>query len=371
MTRVAPPISTKAVAAIFDSPCRPLRFETFSVPDPTPGEVIVRIRCATVCGSDLHTIAGRRTGPAPCVLGHEMIGEVAMLPSGGAAAFRGDPLHIGDRVTWSMLWTCGSCLPCLRGIHSSCVRLRKFGHERLGSAPQTLFGGFSEYCHLPAGTAVFRVPGNVTDLAAAPSNCATATVAAVIRHAGDLAGATVVVAGAGLLGLTACAMADACGAERVILIEPNPARRDLAARFGAGVTVDGLLPAADLAARVLEATGRAGACQALEFSGAPEAAASALEYLRPGGHLVLAGAVFPSPPVPVSAERVVRHMLRVSGVYNYAPVDLERALEFLSREKEKFPFDELANAVFSLDEINQAITFAERAKPPRVAIIPS
>ncbi|MEZ5356770.1 MAG: zinc-binding dehydrogenase [Bryobacteraceae bacterium] len=363
--------SGKAWAAIFEATGQPLRLARFPIPNPAAGETIVRIRCATICGSDLHTIAGRRSGPTPCVLGHEMTGEVAALPATGGATFKGEPLRVGDRVTWSMLLTCGTCAHCLRGLHSSCVELRKFGHERLGASAQTLFGGYADYCHLPAGAAIFRIPKNVTDLAAAPSNCATATVAAAVRHAGILEGANVVVAGAGALGLTACAMAAASGAERVIVIEPDRARRQLAARFGAHMAIDGRLAGEDVAERVRQATGHHGACVALEFSGSPEAVGCALEYLRPGGHLVLAGSVFPAPPVPVSAERLVRRMLRVSGVYNYSPDDLACALEFLAREKEKFPFEELAAAVFSLGEINRALDYAETVKPPRVAIIPS
>ena len=91
-------------AAVFRAPGQPLTLDEFPLPRLETGECLVQIRCATICGSDLHSYYGRRPSPVPSVLGHEMVGLVAGLGPGGVRDFRGRPLAIGDRVTWSMVW---------------------------------------------------------------------------------------------------------------------------------------------------------------------------------------------------------------------------------------------------------------------------
>lgn len=355
-------------AAVFEAPGQPLKLTGFAVPEPVEGEVVARIRCTTICGSDLHTCFGRRVSPAPSVLGHEMAAEIAVLGKGGVRDFRGVPLHTGDRITWSMVWSCGVCYYCGIGMRAKCERLFKFGHERTGEG-RDLSGGYAQYCLLPAGTAIFRVPDDVPDTVASPANCATATVAAVMRNAGPVEGSTVVVYGTGMLGLTACAMAEAGGAGRVMAIENDAARRELSRRFGASVVLDGG-EAGAVREAVRECTGGRGADVVLEFAGHPEAVENSVDLLRFGGRLVMAGAVFPSRKLQLRGEQLVRHMLRLTGVYNYEPEDLENALRFLGANGGRFPFELLVPRRFPLDEINDAVAFAEREKPPRAAIIP-
>lgn len=353
----------QCLAAVFHGPGRAMELVRFPLPVLAEGEALVRIRCATICGSDLHTIFGRRTSPTPGVLGHEMTGEIV---AGDVRDYAGAPLRVRDRVVWSMVWSCGDCFYCRRGLRPKCERLFKFGHERVGPG-RALTGAYAEYCHLPAGTAIFRIPENVPDEIAAPANCATATVAAVMRTAGPLAGSRVLLMGAGMLGLTACAMAHAAGAGTVLAVEPNPARRGLARRFGATLTAGG---GPSLREFVLAATEGRGVDTVLEFAGAPEACEAAIPLLRPGGHLVMAGSVFPSRPVALDAQDVVRRMLRISGVYNYAPEDLGEALRFLSEAQTRYPFAELTGGRYALAEIDAAVAFAEKEKPPRVAVKP-
>lgn len=363
-------VANLTMAAVFAGPETPLRLEPRPLPEPGPGEVIVKIRMATICGSDLHTFSGRRAGHVPSVPGHEMTGEVERLHPSGARDFLGRPLHEGDRITWSMLWSCGACFYCWRGLRAKCERLRKFGHDdaRAGHGP---FGGYARHCHLPAGTAIFKIPANVPDRVASPANCATATVAAAMRTAGPVEGRSVVVRGAGMLGLTACAIASSAGASSVIAIDLDQTRLRLAARFGAVVTVDASLPAGDIEQIVLRTTERRGADLAFDFAGTAESCESLPALLRPGGHAVLAGSVFPSRPMALPAELLVRRMLKLSGVHNYEPSDLERALGFLSGDGCRFPFEELVDAVFPLERINEAIAHATTMRPPRVGLQPN
>jgi alcohol dehydrogenase len=358
-----------ARAAVFHAPGQPLTLERFPLPELKGGEALARIRCATICGSDLHSFHGRRQAPTPSVLGHEMVGELAAIGPAGVRDFYGQPLSLGDRVTWSMVWSCGDCFYCRRGLRPKCERLRKFGHEAI-TPERALFGGLAEYCHLPEKTAIFRLPPELPDLVASPANCATATVAAVARQAGSLSERHVVIHGAGMLGLTACAMAAANGAASVLTLEPGKERREQALAFGATHVFDSALPPAELSAKVGELTGGRGADLALEFSGDPGAMEAGIALLRPGGRLVLAGATYPARPLALSGEEVVRRLLQIIGVYNYEPEDLGSALRFLAGLHQRRPFARLVGRTFSLQDVNAAFAYATKERPPRVALIP-
>ena len=358
-----------SLAAVFRAIGEPLSLERFPIPELRGREALVRIRCATICGSDLHSYFGRRHSPMPAILGHEMVGDIVATGPGGAFDFRGLPLSIGDRVTWSMVWSCGQCFYCTHGLRPKCERLLKFGHEAI-TAGRALIGGMAEHCWLPEGTAIFRVPGNVPDRVASPANCATATVAAVFSAAGPAEGRVVLIHGAGMLGQTACAMAALREASRVIVLEPDARRRATALRFGATDAIDTALPPEQIRAQVADLSAGRGADLGLELAGYPESIELGLRLLRLGGSLVLAGATFPSRPVQLDAEQVVRRMIRITGVYNYSPPHLETALTFLAAAVGRYPFEELVDRSFALSEVNAAIRHAETERPPRVALLP-
>jgi threonine dehydrogenase-like Zn-dependent dehydrogenase len=211
---------------------------------------------------------------------------------------------------------------------------------------------------LPAGTAIFPVPGEIPNAVAATANCAGATVAATMRRAGPLGGARVLVAGAGMLGITACAMAADAGAREVIVVDRDRGRAERAMGFGATRAEE---PAWERLS---------GVDVAFDFCGEPEAIEGALGTLRPGGQLVLAGAVYPARALAISAEDVTRRMLQISGVYNYSPLDLWTAIEYLAGAVARYPFAELIGGRFPLERIDEAIEFMQVARPFRVAITP-
>jgi len=308
---------------------------SFRQPELQPGETLVRVTACTICGSDLHTLAGRRPAPAPSILGHEAVGvEVAT----------------GRRVTWSIMACCGQCDRCRRGMEQKCQRLFKYGHAEHTGSPS---GGLSEMIVLRPGTTVLEVPEDLPDEVVCPVNCATATVAACLRVAGPVRGRTVLVQGAGLLGLTAVAMASAGGAEEVHVVEPDAERLAQAVRFGATWLYEDAeeAPAVDVA---------------LEFSGRSEG----MPALRTGGVWVLAGAVFSVPPLAIDPEAIVRGLFRIEGVHNYRPLDLSAALAFLAGTGRHFPFAELVPRSFPLADVNAALQYVAAARPPRVMIRP-
>jgi alcohol dehydrogenase len=345
-------------AAVFDGPGKPFRFEEMPRPVLGDGEALVRIKLCTVCGSDLHTFAGRRGGPTPCVLGHEPVGVIEEL-NGRVTDVDGQPLTVGDRVVWSVAVSCGTCYFCQANLPQKCVALRKFGHEP--HAADGPLGGLATHCRLLSGTAIVKVPDGLPDAVAALAGCAVATVVACGEASGS--GDAVVVFGAGMLGLTACAIAS--GSSAVIACDVSDSRLSLAKRFGATHTSN----PSEVVELAKSLTDGRGADAALELSGSSAAAALALDVVRVGGTAVWAGTVSPADAVPVNPEAVVRRCLRIAGVHNYAPWHLRDAVAFLAANHERFPFAELVAKSFPLDGVEEAFRYAEAEKPVRVAVV--
>jgi putative phosphonate catabolism associated alcohol dehydrogenase len=355
-----------ALAAIFTGPGKPLELREFPVPKPGRGEVLVDITCATICGSDQHTFHGRRTEPTPCVLGHEIVGRiVAFGPEAPRNDLAGSPLAPGDRVTWTLAASCGECFYCKKGLPQKCEHLFKYGH--VAATPGREFtGGFAECCILRAGTGILRLPDDLSDALAAPANCATATVAASLRLAGPVEDATVVVMGCGVLGLNAIAMASAAGATKIIGCDISESRAESAMAFGA---TGFALPGAVAAAAKDVSHGR-GADVMLEFSGSSDAVAAGIATLRTGGTGVVAGTASPGKPVELAPEGLVRRMLTLKGLHNYAPGDLITAVDFLAANKTRYPFESFKGECHHLRDINAAFEAAGKSAGKRVSVCP-
>lgn len=312
--------------------------ETVDLPVPRPGETLVEVDLATVCGSDHHTVSGRRPGACPSVLGHEGVGRI---------------VGTGRRVVWGVTVSCGTCDRCLRGLTAKCRSVRKLGHETYEPA-WPLSGTYATHVLLPAGTAVVPVPATVADAVAAPAGCATATVMAALERAGSLRGKRVLVLGAGMLGLTAVAAAVEAGAAEVVVSDVEPSRLERAVDFGATSTlsVGQAFPPVDVA---------------MDFSGAASAVEAALGALDIGGSLVLVGSVSPGRAIAVDPEAIVRGWRSVSGVHNYEPRHLEQAVAFLAAST--LPWGELVEEPVGLDRVADVLT-SELGRP-RASVRPS
>ncbi|MFF2372448.1 alcohol dehydrogenase catalytic domain-containing protein [Agromyces sp. NPDC058110] len=337
-------------------------------------EVLVEVELATICGSDVHTVLGHRRSPAPTVLGHEQVGRVVAFGDGGANAVDGTPLALGDRVVWSVTASCGRCERCRRGLTQKCVELRKYGHERLERGWE-LSGGFATHVHLLDGTAIVRVPEHVAAELAAPAACSTATAVAAVEAAtaglgstdpARLDGTVVLVGGAGMIGLAVTALASRAGAE-VVVVDPDPVRRDTATRFGATAV---LAPGAGKLSKRIAELGLPAPLVAIEASGAAPSVRALVEACAIGGVVVLVGSVSPGPAVELDPERVVRGLLTITGVHNYAARHLQLAVEFLAGSPGAFADDHLVGARYPLDELDAALEAAASGRHVRVAVVP-
>lgn len=356
-------------AAVFLGVGRPLEIQEFPLPKTIePGAAICRVIMSTICGSDLHTISGRRTEPTPIILGHEIIGEIVALGDGLDRDQFGNELGPGERVTWSIMACCGDCFYCNRGLPQKCLHLRKYGHT-CSHQPPYLTGGFAEYIYLFPGTAIFKVPDRVPDRIATPANCALATVINAAETIGLKQGETVLIQGAGLLGLNLVAIAVQTGARRIIVTDIDKKRLARASAFGAHLCLDaGELSNDQIVSTIRTEADGYGVDVAFEVCGAKTAVAQAADALRIGGRYLIAGLVTPDSDLGIDGNQVTRKYLTIKGIHNYAPRHLGQALLFLEKYAEKYPYRTLLETVFPLTQINEAIKQAETGNDIRVAV---
>ncbi len=356
-------------AAVFLGADSGFTISTESLAPVTDGEVLVAVTACSICASDLHTISGRRSCSCPAILGHEIVGRIVAI-GGTVRDWHGDPLQIGDRLTWSIAASCGGCFFCIRGIPQKCEQLAKYGHAQIDQrAP---LGGLATHCRLLKGTSLFRLPEGLSDHEAVPANCCTATSVAAIRTAGEIDDAVVLVLGAGALGLTVAEYAIYQNARQVIVADVDPSRLERVSLIQRCTPL--LIDPADDPTRipslVTRLTEQRGVDLAVEVSGAPAAVSTALACCRTGGRIILVGSVFKTSPIELEPETIVRRMLRIEGLHNYRPEDLARALEFLDDLPSTSISRSLVGTSFSLTDIAAAVDCASSHQHLRVAVSP-
>jgi threonine 3-dehydrogenase len=268
------------------------------VPDVGPSGVLIRVRTAAVCGTDLHIYnwdhwAEGRVQP-PLVFGHEFCGVVEKI--GPEVSL----VRPGDLVSAEMHVACGRCYQCRTGASHICRRVKIIGVDADGC--------FAEFVRVPESN-VWKVDPAITPDIAAVFDPLGNAVHAVL--AGPVAAAGIAVIGCGPIGQFAVAVARACGASRIFAIEINERRLAVACRMGADVLIN---PAReDPVARVLEETAGSGADVVLEMSGHPQGVKNAFAMLRMGGQVTLLG--IPIKPVEMDlAGDIIFRGATVAGI---------------------------------------------------------
>lgn len=364
--------TTHGLVAVYDAPRAPFELRLFPIRPPQPGEVIVKVRMCTICRSDLHSYLGHRPNPTPGVLGHEIIGTIVALGADVSADMRGQALREGDRITWSEYFvpTAGSYHADVLDLPHKSPGVDKYGHMAATTDPHH-HGGFGQYCYVLPGSWILRIPDELSDAEATPVNCGVATVVCLTEKAEIGMGDTVVVQGLGLLGLYAAAMAKSRGARLVVGIDAVAARRELGHRFGCDETLDpSAMSDAEMVARVGSSCRPAGADVLIEVCGEPGVIPAGLAMLRTGGRYVLAGVVNPDSFVSLDVNLILRKLVTLRGVHNYHPRHLVQALDFVTVNRHRFPFGDLVDGVYGLDQVGRAMQDAAARKVLRAAIVP-
>ena len=356
---------------------KPLELEEFPVPDPEPGAVLLRITQSSICGSDMHMwrqdSLATPIPPGGRAMGHEGTGVIHKLGAGVTTDSLGQPLAEGDRVIHSVIVPCNACRSCLRGDTNLC--LRKVATPPAGVSPYFV-GTFADYYYIGPKVPIFKVPSELPDDVLAPVNCAMGTVTQGLLAAGVGQGQTVVLQGAGGLGLTAAAMAKDMGAHKVIVLDQLDNRLSLAREFGADATINVLAhpEPEDRIQLVRDHTDGHGADVVLELVGSADLVPEGIAMLRPGGTYVDIGLWFSGRTFAFDPSTIVMSGKKIMGSAMYRPGIIPILLDFLVRTQHTRPFDRLISHRFELDEINQAFDQSEWDKQQtpivRAVIVP-
>jgi L-iditol 2-dehydrogenase len=288
-------------------------------PDPQIGadEVLVRVRACGICGSDVHGMdgsTGRRL--PPLIMGHEAAGIVAEV---GAQVRNWKK---GDRVTFDSTISCGACWYCQRGLPNLCDRRRVLG---VSCDEYRQHGAFAELVALPARV-LYRVPESVSFEQAAMVEPISVAVHAVKRAAVSL-GDVAVVMGTGMIGLLVVQALRAAGCGKIIAVDIEPQKLELARKFGADVVLNA--KECDVPQEVRGHTEGRGADVALEVIGLGPTINTAIASLRKGGTLALVGNFRPTVEIPLQA--VVTRQLILAGCCANCD-DYPATLELIGRQ---------------------------------------
>ena len=370
-------MSATARAAVWNGFGKPFEIREFPIPEPRPGAVLIKVALANVCGSDIHYWKGeldyaKMGRPLPLNTGHEHTGTVAQLGEGVTTDTTGQPLRVGDRVIYRYFNPCGHCIACLRRQFKSCpTRQANF----LISCEQWphFQGGFGQYFYLRPNHAIFKLPDEITDEMAAGINCAFTQVFAGLEIAGLRAGQSVVIQGAGGLGVYACAVAREMGAARIVVIDGVDERLELASEFGADEFIDlrEYSTAAARIERVRALTDNWGADIVMELVGNPNVVDEGLRMTAPEGTYLEIGNINVGWETHFDPAWIVFGNRRIQGVAHYEAEHLKGALDLMVRTRTKYPYHKIVSHKFPLERINEAFTQQVEGHITRAAIVPN
>jgi L-iditol 2-dehydrogenase len=331
------------------------------VPKLEPGALLVRIEAATVCGSDVHVwdgslhAGGIRPIVLPVVPGHEMAGVVVAKGEGANGYTGGGEVALGDRIVFTQ-GRCGTCYHCAVAMQPNLCPNRKNYGTNCESFPY-LVGGFSEYCYVYPTARKIKVPDDVKPGWASAGSCALRTVVAAYERVGRIEPwQTVVVQGAGPLGLFATALAKRSGAHRIIMIGAPQPRLELAKRWGATevLSVEDLPEPEARVQAVRDLTAGQGAEIVMEWSGARTAFAEGLDMVRRGGRFLVGGQVGPH-KVEIQPSTIMKNHLEVIGSMSASDSHYWKAMDFMSKAQDEVDFDALLTTRFGLHQVTDAL----------------
>lgn len=328
--------------------------ELLEVPVPIcgPDEVLVRVKATSICGTDVHIYKwdawAESAVVTPNVFGHEFAGIVEEVGE------RVGHVRIGDHVSGEGHIVCGLCKACRTGNAHVCPNTKSFGI----SAP----GCFAEYAILKGSNVIFNPPDMPFELACLqdPLGNAVQTVLS-----GDIVGKSVVIIGMGPIGLMAVAVAKACGAGRVIAVDINPYRLELAKAMGVDDVVNNAQ--ASMESAVMSLTGGEGAEVVLEMSGHPDAIRSGFEVAAPAGRVSLLG--IPTKEVSLDLSRhIIFKGLRVEGITGRRMYQTWYQLKGLL-DRNRIDLSPLITHRFALNDYEEAFDLMSRGQCGKIVFL--
>ncbi len=354
---------------------KPLQIEEVELDAPKRGEVLVQIKAVGLCHSDLVAINGERGKPMPIVIGHEAAGIVVELGEGVQGFDK------GDHVVPTYVASCGHCEMCAVGRPALCepatmtnadavlwdgtTRLHKNGqriHHHSGVA------GFAEYAVM-SKDALIKIDKSIPFEHAALFGCGVVTgVGALLNTAGVKPGEHVAVVGLGGVGLSALLAAVAAGAGRIIALDLNPEKLQLARELGADFAINAA--DSDCVSRVREAT-LGGSHVAVETAGSAKALETAYQITRRGGTTVTAGMPGPEAKITLSHLSLAAEERCLKGSYMGSCVPKRDIPRYLSMFQDgKLPVDKLLSRIIGFNDLNAAMDRLDDAATVREILMP-
>ena len=354
------------------APRVPVELREFPEPSLEPGSVLLKTLFSEICGTDVHLWHGRLAGvPYPIIPGHVSVG-VADKVRGPIRGVDGRPVAEGDRlVFFDVHRTCGRCLACtVHRTPTRCPSRRVYGIT--DPASEGLLGGWAQKVYLEPGVIVAKLPDAVTFEAYIGGGCGLLTSVHIIDRARLTMGDTVVVQGAGAVGLSAAALAKRAGAGQVIVIGAPADRLALARDMGADAVIDlDATSGGDRRDRVMDLTAGIGADVVIEAAGSARAFEEGIRLARNGGAYVIAGHYTNVGDSTINVhEDINRKHLDIRGCWGSEAAHFLRAIDLLERYSADVPWHRIGAKTYGLREINAALDDAGALRIPKALVDP-
>jgi len=364
---------SSCTAAVLTSYKKTLELRKYPIPEPGPGEALVRVEMAGICGTDVHLADGELSIPLPVILGHETVGHIEKLGPGLELDWRGETLSVGDRVTWASSVVCGECYYCRQKRQPTrCVFRKAYGISYCADEQPHLRGGYAEFILLRAGSSIFRIPASIPTAAVVGAGCALTTVLHGLERATVTLGDAVVIQGSGPVGLAALAVSLQSGASKVVVIGAPQRRLDFAREFGAHAVISVEEATTPEARRklVFDQIGPYGADVVVECVGRPSAVPEGWELCRDGGKYLVLGQYANAGEVPMNPHVITRKQLQVIGSWGFEPRHVDAALKLLENKHWQTRFAEEVTDRYSLLQANDALEKARLGNGGKTVITP-
>jgi len=347
------------------------RIETWDVPifDPPPGGALVSVVIGGVCGSDVHIVSGEAGEmPFPIILGHEGVGRIERLGPGVTTDYAGTPVQAGDLVVWSPIALCHRCYSCTVLEQTPCENTQFFEH-----ANKPNWGSYADYACLPNGMAFFRLPDHANPDAVAALGCALPTVLRGYEQGGSLrTGDSVVVQGAGPVGLAAVLVAAVSGARQIIAIDQSRHRLDAAVSLGATATISlSELSAEERQRFVIERTGPQGPSVIVEAAGVLGAFPEGVNLAGHHSRYIILGLWGAIGTAAISPRDLTIKNMKITGATFPKPKHYHDAMQLAVRMQDRYPLAQLITQRFGVRDAERALATVSSGQVIKAVIDPT
>ncbi|ABV34434.1 MULTISPECIES: zinc-binding dehydrogenase [Pseudothermotoga] len=359
----------KSRAMVLEKFNHPLVLRNFDIPNLPEGAILVKLLASGVCGSDLHMAKGEdpRT-PLPIILGHEGVGQVVQI-NGEKCDLNGKKIKTGDWIIWNRGIVCNNCFWCKVSRQPYlCPNRKVYGINLSCKDYPYLLGAYSEYMVLFRETEILKIP-QIDPVCLVTAACSGATA----MHAFDLISEpllskTVVIQGAGPLGVFCVVAARTLGASQVIMISGSQQRLELAKKAGADIVLNRHdINEEERTKKILSITGNRGADIVIEASGNSKALLEGFRLVRRGGMYMITGVAVPQESIPLDVYHdLVFKNIHIQGVWVSDAKHLVQAVDLIAKHPEIF--ERIVTHRLPLSQANEALKLIEERTALKVAI---